>query len=50
VTREELLKLLDSLVGVDPEWAHCEADDALLAFIDDDDIRAAFEAITRWYS
>lgn len=45
--------LLDKLRGLeheDPESGHVEADRALLAFIDDDEIAAAFDAISEWYA
>ena len=34
----------------DTEVAHLDADKALLALIDDDEVRAAFEALERWYA
>ncbi len=35
---------------VDPEVQHSEADDLLLAFIDDEEVTAAYEKIPKWYA
>lgn len=50
MTRDELLTLLKGLDGSDPEEEHVQADYALLEFIDDPEITAAFTALTRWYA
>lgn len=51
MTKEQLLKLLaDFAMNSDCEAAHADADDALLAFINDDEISAAFNAIEKWYA
>lgn len=52
LTRDELLAALREWGGPhgDPETAHSEADELLLRYIDDDEIRAAFEAVPRWYA
>jgi len=61
MTRDELLATLQRIGarqhdpslrvdGGDEEDDHLEADDALLAFIDDPEITEAFAALTRWYS
>lgn len=50
MTRDELLAKLKGWEDGDAEVAHLAADLALLDFIDDDEIRAAFLAIHRWYS
>jgi hypothetical protein len=52
MTKEELLKFLRDHEGAtgDPEVTHIEADRALLAYINDDEITKAFEAITKWYA
>lgn len=51
MTREELLQTLRALaVDVDTELSHIEADEALLAFINDPEIAAAFGAIHKWYA
>lgn len=34
----------------DPEYAHGEADRLLLDYLNDPEITAAYEAITRWYA
>jgi hypothetical protein len=44
---DELRKLQDN---GDPEIAHSMADDALLAYIADPDVRTAFDAIQKWYA
>jgi hypothetical protein len=52
--RRELARELRELCGLgdvgDPEHAHTEADRLLLDFIDDDEVRAAFEAVPKWYA
>lgn len=51
LTRDELLARLRELKDHDdPERGHYEADELLLQFIADDEIRRAFEVITRWYT
>lgn len=51
MTREELLAYLRARHGAyDKEVAHIEADEALLAFIGDDEITQAFNAIAKWYA
>jgi hypothetical protein len=59
VTRDELLADLrncreqagdSETPGGDPESAHVLADEALLDFIGDDEVRAAFDAIRKWYA
>lgn len=42
------LKELDS--DDDPASAHSEADGVLLAFIDDEEVTAAYRAIPKWYA
>jgi hypothetical protein len=37
------------LCATDPESAHAEADDALLDFIDDEEISKLYGEITKWY-
>lgn len=51
-TRDEVLARLRALGGpqADPECAHGEADDLLLALLNDPEITDAYEAITRWYA
>lgn len=55
MTKEELLKILSSppcvqWKGEDLEAGHVVADDALLKYIDDPEITAAFEAVPKWYA
>jgi hypothetical protein len=52
VTLDELLDKLALCKEIDgdPEAAHCQADEALLDFIDDEEVRAAFDAIRKWYA
>ena len=45
----ELFKLQDASRD-DAEIAHEDADNLLLEYIDDIDIREAFKGITRWYA
>lgn len=52
--RAEALRRLRALKGdvepVAPETAHSDADDILLDLINDDAIRAAYEAVPKWYA
>lgn len=58
MTREELLKILRKHHNKDwpeadhdsPDDWHIEADQALLAYIDDQEITEAFDKIEKWYS
>jgi hypothetical protein len=54
VTRDELvaeLRLIaDNFNGGDVEAGHLRADQVLLAFIDNQAVTDAFDAIDRWYS
>lgn len=53
MTKPELLKKLREMVAVshmDPERAHACADDALLEYIDDVDVKRLFDRIERWYA
>lgn len=53
LTKAELLKKLRNIQknGNDTEQDHIEADEALLAFIDDKDITEAYRAIEpKWYA
>jgi hypothetical protein len=46
-----LAQALRDLAGLsDPETSHIVADELLLAFIGDPAVRAAFDAIFKWYS
>lgn len=55
MTKEQLLAILKSDVGdpndySDRERPHVNADKALLAYINDDEITEAFENIEKWYA
>ena len=52
MTKAELLELLRSMAGdsPDPEESHMQADDALIEFINDPEIAAAYNEITKWYA
>lgn len=48
--REWLLRVLRECQNSDREAGHLEADEALLDYIGDDEIREAFEQIRKWYA
>lgn len=51
--KQELLSELRRLKDDDDddiESAHVQADDLLIAYIGDQEIKAAFEAIDKWYA
>jgi hypothetical protein len=50
ITREHLLQALRDERHCDPESAHMTADELLLCYIGDPEIREAFEAVPRWYA
>jgi hypothetical protein len=52
VTREELIAALRDIAEKeeDPETDHVRADELLLQYINAPEIRAAFEAVDRYYS
>lgn len=50
MTKDELIEALESYANYDNETAHIMADDALLDYINDDEIRKAFNAIDKWYA
>lgn len=51
MTKEELLtELKRCAVKGDAEIAHGDADDALIAFINDAEIKAAYDAVEKWYA
>ena len=51
MTKVELLVHLIQLEkSYDIEAAHCEADEALLEFINDNEITEAYMKINRWYA
>ena len=51
MNKEKLLEILAACArDMDPEGAHGEADDALIEYIDDAEIKEAFAKITKWYA
>jgi hypothetical protein len=48
--RRDLLETLRRCANLDPYDAHVDADDALLDYIGDAEISAAFYSVPRWYS
>ena len=50
--KEELLKLLEEngKDNGDHEQMHANCDEALLQYIDDNEIRAAYDKGTKWYA
>ena len=50
MTKDELLQLFANFTGSDPEIEHGDADDALIAYIADPEIKAAYEKIGKWYA
>lgn len=44
-----LMKLRALAIGIDPETAHRDADEILLALLDDPEIQEAFEAVPRGF-
>ena len=53
MTRDELLAKLKELRELnvkDPEVSHARADEALLAYISDEEIARAFCDLERWYA
>lgn len=50
MTRDKLLAILRNDFDSNPERAHFEHDDALLAYINDAEITEAFNSQTKWYA
>ncbi len=51
MTKAELLAILFKCAeSADPEIAHGDADDALIAFINDPDIAVAYDDVDKWYA
>jgi len=51
ITKEALIaKLKDLSEHYDTEAAHVRADDALIEFINDEEISAAYNNISKWYA
>jgi hypothetical protein len=49
MTKQELLAIL-LRDDRDPEGHHADCDDALLAFINDEEVTVAFHSATKWYA
>ena len=51
IDKSELIKILnDCSTAYDPESAHCEADDALINYIGDPEIKRLYDSIRKWYA
>ena len=50
MTKEELIARLNELLQEDKEIAHEEADRALIAYINEAEIRAAYDKIAKWHA
>ncbi|HEY8861032.1 MAG TPA: hypothetical protein VIN37_02920 [Candidatus Limnocylindria bacterium] len=50
MTKAELLQRLIVAKSFDQETGHSEADGALVDFIDDAEVTAAYDAIPKWYA
>lgn len=52
MTKEELIAKLKAINNNnhDPEVAHGEADDALIEYINDAEVKEAYDAIHKWYA
>lgn len=49
--KRELVRILEELTAsTDVEVAHARADDALIAYINDPDVTAAYDRIQGWYA
>lgn len=51
MTRDDLLAKLRAMAeGGDPEGNHSDADDLLLEYINDAEVKTAYHAIEKWYA
>jgi hypothetical protein len=53
MTKEELLEKLEQCAELDkrdPEAAHSDADELLIDYIDDPEIKEAYESFGKWYA
>lgn len=51
MTKEELIAKLNEEIGNgDQEAAHVRADDLLIEYINDPDIKEAYAAVPKWYA
>lgn len=47
---QALLRHLTEAAKLRPDYGHEDADDALLEYIDNPEVTAAYRALTRWYA
>lgn len=50
MTKKELIKQLKECNSGDLEADHSDADDLLLEYIDDQEIKEVFDCIDKWYA
>jgi hypothetical protein len=51
ITKEELIKKLKELAEDDDyEMTHVKADNLLLLYLNDEEIREAYESVGKWYA
>jgi len=52
MTKKQLVQRLTDIYNgtLDPEEAHIQADQALLQYINDENVTKAFETIDKWYA
>ena len=53
MTKEQLIQSLNELAEIekdDYEVNHIEADNLLLEFINDDNVKKAFDSVYKWYA
>ena len=51
MNKQELIEKLTALQAIeDPEYAHAEADELLLDYIMDAEVRHAYSQIPKWYA
>lgn len=51
LTKKQLLRKLEKCAkDYDIESAHCDADALLVDYLDDDEIREAYNKIEKWYA
>ena len=50
MTKEELIAALKECNSKDKERDHTKADELLIAYINDKDVKAAYDAIGKWYA
>lgn len=51
ITKEELIRKLNELAEDDDyEMTHAEADDLLLLYLNDEEIKEAYDSVGKWYA